>query len=81
MARSRSRMVPSSRAAIADYNIAKMSNYPKAVTVHIVEAPPGTHAGGVGEPGLPPFTPALANAIFAATGKRVRNLPIGEKVS
>ena len=64
-----------------DYNIAKMSNYPKAVTVHIVEAPPGTHAGGVGEPGLPPFTPALANAIFAATGKRVRNLPIGEKVS
>jgi isoquinoline 1-oxidoreductase beta subunit len=64
-----------------DYNIAKMSNYPKAVTVHIVEAPPGTHAGGVGEPGLPPFTPALANAIFAATGKRVRNLPIGEKLS
>jgi isoquinoline 1-oxidoreductase beta subunit len=64
-----------------DYNIAKMSNYPKAVTVHIVEAPPGAHAGGVGEPGLPPFTPALANAIFAATGKRVRNLPIGEKLS
>jgi isoquinoline 1-oxidoreductase beta subunit len=64
-----------------DYNIAKMSNYPKAVTVHIVEAPPGTHVGGVGEPGLPPFTPALANALFAATGKRVRNLPIGEKVS
>ena len=64
-----------------DYNIAKMSNYPKAVTVHIVAAPPGTRAGGVGEPGLPPFTPALANAIFAATGKRVRNLPIGEKVS
>jgi isoquinoline 1-oxidoreductase beta subunit len=64
-----------------DYNVAKMSNYPKAVTVHMVEAPPGTHAGGVGEPGLPPFTPALANAIFAATGKRVRNLPIGEKLS
>ena len=59
----------------------RMSNYPKAVTVHIVDAPPGTHAGGVGEPGLPPFTPALANAIFAATGKRVRNLPIGEKLS
>ena len=46
------------------------------VDVHIVEsdAPPG----GVGEPGLPPIVPALANAIFAATGKRVRELPISK---
>ena len=51
------------------------------MTVHIVEPPPGTHAGGVGEPGLPPFAPALANAVFAATGKRLRNMPMGEKVT
>jgi isoquinoline 1-oxidoreductase beta subunit len=45
-----------------------------AVEVHIVpshEAP-----GGVGEPGVPPVAPAVANAVFAATGKRVRRLPI-----
>ena len=51
-----------------------MNDAPRQVDVHIVEstAPPA----GVGEPGVPPFVPALCNAVFAATGKRVRELPL-----
>jgi CO/xanthine dehydrogenase Mo-binding subunit len=36
------------------------------------------HATDVGKPGVPPFIPPLTNAIFNASGKRIRNLPIGE---
>jgi isoquinoline 1-oxidoreductase beta subunit len=57
-----------------DYPVTRMNQAPYQVNVHIVdsEAPPA----GVGEPGVPPFAPALCNAIFAATGKRVRELPL-----
>jgi isoquinoline 1-oxidoreductase beta subunit len=55
-----------------DYRPARMSDAP-AIEVHIV---PSTAApSGVGEPGVPPLAPAVANAIFAATGKRMRRLP------
>ena len=55
------------------YSIMRLNEMP-AIEVHIVES--GEKPGGVGEPGLPPIAPALGNAIFAATGKRVRKLPI-----
>ncbi|MCX6591689.1 MAG: molybdopterin-dependent oxidoreductase [Acidobacteria bacterium] len=57
-----------------DYQVARMPEAPLKTHVHIVassEAP-----AGVGEPGVPPVAPAIANAIFRATGKRVRELPI-----
>ena len=56
------------------YPVTRMNEAPYQTNVYIVEssAPPA----GVGEPGVPPFTPALCNAIFAATGKRVRELPL-----
>jgi len=44
------------------------------VEVHIL-ANGGPTIKGVGEPGLPPFAPALCNAVYAATGKRIRKLP------
>jgi isoquinoline 1-oxidoreductase beta subunit len=56
-----------------DYEMLRISESPK-MEVHIV--PSGENPTGVGEPGVPPVAPALANAIFATTGKRVRRLPI-----
>ncbi|PYU62714.1 MAG: twin-arginine translocation pathway signal protein [Acidobacteria bacterium] len=57
-----------------DYPVARIGEAPYQTNVYIVDsdAPPA----GVGEPGVPPFVAAFCNAIFAATGKRVRDLPI-----
>jgi len=56
-----------------DYEMLRMNEMP-AVEVHIV--PSNEAPGGVGEPGTPPIAPAVCNAIFAATGKPIRRLPI-----
>jgi isoquinoline 1-oxidoreductase subunit beta len=56
-----------------DYALLRMAEMP---TIEVVLAPSGGFWGGVGEPGLAPIAPALCNAIFAATGKRIRALPV-----
>lgn len=56
-----------------DYPLLKISEMPR-IEVHIV--PSSANPSGVGEPGVPPIAPAVANAISAATGKRIRRLPI-----
>jgi isoquinoline 1-oxidoreductase beta subunit len=56
-----------------DYRMLRMNEMP-AIEVYIV--PSAERMGGAGEPGVPPIAPALANALFAATGKRIRKLPV-----
>ncbi len=59
-----------------DYPVARMNQAPVQTNVHIVES--SALPGGVGEPGVPPYVPAFANAVFAATGKRIRELPFSK---
>lgn len=56
------------------YPVLKLADAPPFIDVHFIES--GAPMGGIGEPGLPPATPALVNALFAITGKPIRELPI-----
>ena len=63
-----------------DYPVTRINDAPLDVRVHIVEDYVHLRPCGVGEPGVPPYTPALINAIYDATGKRIRRLPIGDQL-
>ncbi|HEX9135659.1 MAG TPA: molybdopterin cofactor-binding domain-containing protein, partial [Nitrospirota bacterium] len=60
-----------------DYPILRLIEMPE-VEVHIVES--AEKSGGIGEPGVPPIAPAVANAVFTLTGKRIRKLPMTQEV-
>ena len=62
------------------FPVIRMDEAPLVTNVHIVPPGPDTPPSGVGEPGVPPFAPALTNAIFAAIGKRIRAMPIGKQL-
>jgi isoquinoline 1-oxidoreductase subunit beta len=62
-----------------DYAVTRLDAAPHRVDVHLV--PSEGKPGGIGEPGVPPAGAAIANAIFAATGMRVRSLPVGQQLA
>lgn len=64
-----------------DYPVLRIGQGAMNVKTHIVPNGIDVPSSGVGEPGVPPFAPAFFNAVFAATGKRIRNLPLGEQLS
>lgn len=63
-----------------DYDLIRINEAPGETRVHIMAHDFSVPLGGVGEPGVPPIALALINAIFASTGKRIPNLPVGDQL-
>jgi len=64
-----------------NFNDARVVRYGEHPRTEVHFVPSRLPPSGIGEPGVPPFAPALVNAIFAATGKRIRELPIGNRIA
>ena len=62
-----------------DYPVARINQTPQVIETHIL--PSDALPAGVGEPGVPPVAPSIANAIFAATGQRIREFPFSKYFS
>ena len=62
-----------------DYPVARINQIPAVIRTHIVAS--NALPVGVGEPGVPPVAPSIANAVFAATGRRIRELPLNKYFS
>ena len=64
-----------------DFPVLRVDEAPLVTNVAIMPPGPDTPPSGAGEPGVPPVAPALINAIFAATGQRLRQMPIGQQLA